>query len=104
MKDGHNLFDLKDLFDTRFQTLCGAYTTNLQGVDSGGTTRMAGISTVSASNENAFEPGRDAHPTALLTSATTFFSTAGVHSTIANTTGHIGPSSSVAASSNPNIA
>ena len=38
-----------------------------------------------------------------LISATSFFSTAGVHSTIANTTGHIGPSSSVAASSNPNI-
>ena len=46
----------------------------------------------------------EAQPTADLMSAVSFFSTAGVHSTMANTTGHIGPSSRAAASSNPNIA
>ena len=46
----------------------------------------------------------DPQATAPLTRATTFFSTAAVHLTIANVTGHIGPSSSVAASLNPRVA
>ena len=48
--------------------------------------------------------GGDAQATAVLMSARTFFSTAGVQSMIAKTTGHIGCSSSVAASSNPKTA
>ena len=48
--------------------------------------------------------GADAQVAAALTSTTTSFSTAGVHLTIANETGHIGPSSSAAASLNPNVA
>ena len=41
---------------------------------------------------------------AVLTSATTFFSTAGVHSVSAYDVGHIGPSSRIAASSKPSVA
>ncbi len=47
---------------------------------------------------------RGRQSTAAFISAPSFFSTAGVHSTMANTTGHIGPSSSMAASSKPNTA
>ena len=41
--------------------------------------------------------------TAAFTSATTFFSTAGVHAVRAYDVGHIGPSSKLAASSKPSV-
>jgi mRNA-degrading endonuclease toxin of MazEF toxin-antitoxin module len=48
------------------------------------------------------EPTR--YEAAAFNSATTFFSTAGVHSVSAYDVGHIGPSSSFAASSKPSVA
>jgi hypothetical protein len=44
------------------------------------------------------------YETAAFTSATIFFSTAGVHSVSAYDVGQIGPSSRLAASSNPSVA
>jgi len=51
-----------------------------------------------------FLTGEDGYEDEAFTSATTFFSTAGVHSVSAYDVGHMGPSSSMAASSNPSVA